>query len=85
MGRVSAKWVTRGSVLYFALATVCLVWPIYPRFGNSIEPRVLGLPWSLVWVLIVIGCNTVVLGLLLRSGLIDHRELTHSDTGEPEG
>ncbi|HVI00010.1 MAG TPA: hypothetical protein VM869_14935 [Enhygromyxa sp.] len=70
---------TRLSLLYFALATATLVWPIYPWFGNRIEPRVLGLPWSLVWVLIVIVCNFAVLLVLFRLRVIDDREI---DDGE---
>jgi hypothetical protein len=66
---------TRLSLLYFALATASLIWPIYPRFGNHIEPRVLGLPWSLIWVLIVIACNFAVLALLYHLRVIDDREL----------
>lgn len=63
------------SLLYFALATASLVWPIYPWIGNHIEPRVLGLPWSLVWVLIVITGNFAVLAALFRLRVIDDREL----------
>lgn len=76
-----STWATRLSLLYFALATASLIWPIYPRFGNHIEPRVLGLPWSLVWVLIVIACNFAVLALLFRLRVIDDREL--DDGGRP--
>jgi hypothetical protein len=68
---------TRLSLLYFALATATLIWPIYPWLGNRIEPRVLGLPWSLAWVLIVIVCNFVALALLFRLRVIDDRE--HDD------
>lgn len=66
---------TRLSLLYFALATAALVWPIYPWLGNRIEPRVLGLPWSLTWVLIVIACNFAVLLVLFRLRAIDDREI----------
>lgn len=72
---------TRLSLLYFALATASLVWPIYPWFGNRIEPRVLGLPWSLVWVLIVIACNFAVLLVLFRLRVIDDREIDDGATG----
>jgi hypothetical protein len=65
---------TQLSLLYFALATASLIWPIYPWIGNHIEPRVLGLPWSLVWVLIVITCNFLVLTALFRLRVIDDRE-----------
>ena len=66
---------TRLCVLYFALATACLVWPIYPWLGNRIEPRVFGLPFSLTWILGVIAANFVVLLVLYRLRLIDAQEL----------
>ena len=72
---------TRLSLLYFALATATLVWPIYPWFGNRIEPRVLGLPWSLAWVLIVIVCNFAVLLVLFRLRVIDDREIDDGAAG----
>jgi hypothetical protein len=74
---------TRVSLLYFALATAALVSPIYPRFGNHIEPRVLGLPWSLAWVLIVIVCNFAALAVLFRLRVIDDREI--NDDAEHSG
>lgn len=46
---------------YFVASTAALVWPIYPALGDAIEPRVLGLPWSLVYVLLVIAANAAVL------------------------
>lgn len=67
---------TRLSLLYFALATATLVSPIYPWIGDHIEPRVLGLPWSLVWVLLIITANFVVLAVLFRLRVIDDREET---------
>lgn len=70
------------ALLYFVLATAALVWPIYPAFGNRIEPRVLGLPFSLVWVLAVITANFAVLVVLYRRRLVDHREL--EDEGPDE-
>ena len=39
--------------VWVVLCLSLLVWPLYARFGASIEPLVLGLPWSLVWV---VGC-----------------------------
>ena len=36
----------------YVVACLCAVcWPGYPAFGNSIEPYVLGLPFSLAWTL----------------------------------
>ena len=66
---------TRVALGYFALSVAALVWPIYPWLGNHIEPRVLGLPWLLVWVLLVILSNFLVLALLYRLKLVDHREI----------
>ena len=74
---------TRFALIYFAGATAALVWPLYPWLGNRIEPRIiLGLPWSLTWVLIVIAANFLALALLYRLRLVDDRE--HEDgEGEP--
>ena len=38
--------------LWFLVSVALLVWPVYPWLGNHVHPRVLGLPWSLVWVLL---------------------------------
>ncbi len=71
---------TRGAILYFVIATAMLVAPCYPWLGNTIEPRVLGLPWSMVYVLLVTLANFgVLLGLYLCRA-IDDRE---ADRGEP--
>lgn len=66
---------TKLAVAWFALSTVVLVAPVYTAFGNRIEPRVLGLPFSLVWVLAVIAANCLVLGWLYLGRYIDHAEL----------
>lgn len=55
---------TIAAVGYFAASTVMLVGPVYGWLGNSVEPRVLGLPWSLVYVLLIIAANFVVLAVL---------------------
>ena len=44
---------TLRNALFGFYALLCLgamTWPGYARFGNSIEPYVLGLPFSLAWV-----------------------------------
>jgi hypothetical protein len=69
-----SRWATRLSLLYFVLATALLIWPIYPWLGNRIEPRLWGLPFSLVWVLGVITANFVILLVLYRLRLIDDHE-----------
>ncbi len=68
--RSAASW-TRLGVAYFVFATALLIWPIFPALGNRIEPRVLGLPFSLVYVLAVIVANTLVLAALYRARVID--------------
>jgi TRAP-type C4-dicarboxylate transport system permease small subunit len=37
--------------LYAALCLFAMTWPGYKWLGNSIEPYVLGLPFSLAWVM----------------------------------
>jgi hypothetical protein len=76
----SPRW-AQVAALWFVFSTALLVWPIYPWVGNHVHPRVLGLPWSLVWVLLVIATNAVVLNVLYRRRLVDDREL---DEPEPE-
>jgi hypothetical protein len=46
------------AALLFVATTASLVWPLYPWLGNHVEPRVLGMPWSLVYVILVIAVNT---------------------------
>jgi len=56
---------------YFTAVTLALIWPIYPWLGNHIEPRVMGLPWSLFYVLAWIVANTGALFLLYRTEPVD--------------
>lgn len=67
------RW-TRIALVWFVLSTAMLVWPIFPWLGNHVHPRVLGLPWSLVYVLLVVAANAVALGLLVRFRILDDRE-----------
>lgn len=74
------------AVLWFSLSTVMLVWPVYPWLGNHVHPRVLGLPWSLVYVLLVITANFAALLVLYRLRVVDDREVEDTETtgdGEP--
>lgn len=70
-----SRLATRLAVIWFVLATATLVWPIYPRWFDSIEPRIAGLPFSLAWILIIITANFGVVALLYRLRLVDDREL----------
>lgn len=72
-GAVS-RTIARVAPLFFVATTALLVAPLYPWLGDSIEPRVLGLPWSLVYVLLVIVLNAVALTWLYLARLIDARE-----------
>lgn len=64
----------RLSPLFFVGTTAALVWPVYPLFGDHVEPRVFGLPWSLVWVLGVIVADTAVLIALFVTRMVDAAE-----------
>ena len=66
--------IARVAPLFFVVTTAFLVWPLYPALGDKIEPRVLGLPWSLVYVLLVIVVNAVVLTWLYVARVIDAEE-----------
>jgi hypothetical protein len=65
----------RAAVIWFVLATATLVWPIYPMWFDRIEPRILGLPFSLAWILIIILANFAVVAVLYRLRLVDDREV----------
>jgi len=69
------------AALLFATTTAFLVWPLYPWLGNSVEPRVLGLPWSLVYVLLIITINTLALIALYVLRVVDAEE--HAE--DPDG
>ena len=59
----------RLAMAYFLASTVLLTAPVFTWLGNSIEPRVMGLPWSLTYVLGVIAANFIVLLVLYRKGI----------------
>lgn len=48
---------------YVLLATVMLVWPLYPLFAGDIGVRVLGVPLSLAWHVGWILCTFAALVL----------------------
>lgn len=62
------------AVVYFVAATAFLVWPLFFWLGNFVEPRVFGLPWALIYVLLVIAANFAVLTWLYRRGVVDAEE-----------
>ena len=64
----------RVAPLFFIATTALLVWPLYPWLGNSIEPRVLGLPWSLVYVVGIIIVDAAALTALYMLRVVDAEE-----------
>ncbi len=55
---------TGRNIAYGAFVAICLaalVWPGYPLFGNRIEPRLFGLPFSLMWNVLWIGASFAAL------------------------
>lgn len=62
---------TLGAVVWFCVSTLLLVAPIFFALGNRIEPRVLGLPFSLVYVLGVVAANFAVLAWLYVTRSVD--------------
>lgn len=65
---------TRLAVAWFLLSAVALVWPVFHWAGNYARPFVLGIPWSLAYVLAVVMVNFGVLMALYRAGWIDASE-----------
>ena len=68
------RTIARVAPLVFVATTALLVAPLYPWLGDSIEPRVGGLPWSLVYVLLVIVVNAAALTGLYLGRVIDAGE-----------
>ncbi len=60
-------WLDLAFVLYCATALCALTWPAYAWAGARIEPRILGLPFSMAWVVawIVLTFAALVLYELL--------------------
>lgn len=58
-----ARRVYLAVTLFYLLLFLALVWPVYPRFAG-ITPRVLGLPFSLAYVVAGVLLSFVVLWAL---------------------
>ena len=63
--RLALADVLFGSYCLVALSAV--VWPVYPAIGNRIEPFVMGLPFSLAWIVGWVAATFVALVLYERS------------------
>ena len=63
-----------GVTVYFLFAFLALMWPIYPRFSR-IAPTILGIPFSLAYIVVIILISfLVLLSLYLwesRTGRLD--------------
>lgn len=60
--------------IYFAIATLALIHPLFTWLGNRVEPRLMGLPFSLVYVLGWIGLNSLVLTWMYRARIVQTEE-----------
>ena len=60
--------------LYVALALFMLCWPGYAMFGNSIEPYVLGLPFSLAWIVFWVFASFLALVAFYLTDPAERRE-----------
>lgn len=61
---------TLAVVAVVALAGLALIWPVYPSVA-SVRPYVLGLPFSLAWVVGWLGVVFGALVLLYRADELD--------------
>jgi hypothetical protein len=66
---------------WFVFATLALVAPAWTWWGNRVEPRVFGLPWSLTSILLVVALDFAVLLALYAARWIDAGEAADQDEG----
>lgn len=81
-GRVTRRLAARLAPLFFVVMTALLVWPLYPWLGDAIEPRVLGVPWSLAYIVGVILLDAAALTALYVLRVVDSGEDSGEDAGE---
>jgi cytochrome bd-type quinol oxidase subunit 2 len=81
--RPARRWLQTAAVAYFVAATLMLVWPLFGPLGNHVEPRVMGMPWSMTYVLVIISTNFLVLVWLYRRRIVDEpSELDDESPGD---
>jgi hypothetical protein len=68
---VSRRRVIGLSIGWFVLSVALLVSPIYDIAGNHVEPRVVGHPWSLAYILLIVILNVGVLSVLYATRAVD--------------
>ncbi len=59
------RWVRAGAVAFFLLFVVAVTWPGMTPF-NTVEPLVLGLPFSMTWIALWVLLSFVVLVVVDR-------------------
>lgn len=60
--------------LFFIIVFFALMWPVYPLF-SGIRPVVLGMPFSLVYLVVILAVSfLVLLGLFTWEGRADRRD-----------
>ncbi len=69
---VRLRWHRVAAGAYFLLFAAAVTWPLYVPF-NRIEPYVLGLPFSMVWVALWVAVGAGVLFLLDRAETRERR------------
>lgn len=67
------------------VATLMLVWPVFPVLGNHIEPRLFGLPWSMTYVLGIVVANFGVLVWSYRHRLVDESDSPSTEMASEGG
>jgi len=51
---------------FLVVFQLCLIWPIYPIFGNA-EPFIFGFPLSFAWVILILVLSFLALLLFFKS------------------
>lgn len=57
------RWLDALFALHCAATLIALVWPAYAWAGARIEPRLLGLPFSMAWIVLWIALTFAALVL----------------------
>ena len=60
---VTQRRVYGAATAWFVVATLAMLWPIYPLFAR-VRPLVLGIPFALFWLTLILGISFAV-GLAL--------------------
>ena len=79
---MSKRAIRIGAVGYFVVSTAFVISPLFDLLGNRVEPRVFGLPWSLVYVLLVVAINFAALAGLYWARVVDAHEAPRVRTVE---